>query len=52
MFWLEKNVGARVKTIGVALSKTHPREGVSRAISHRDFVANELYQDSHQFSEE
>lgn len=46
IFWLEKKVGTKVKTVGVALGKTRPRDDVSNALSHRDFVRSELSQDS------
>jgi len=42
IFWLEKEVGSRIKIIGVALGKTHPSEGIYNSVSHREFVSNEL----------
>jgi len=42
IYWLEEKVGSRIKIIGVALGKTHPPEGVSTPISHREFINNEL----------
>ena len=46
IFWLEKKVGTRVKTVGSALAKTQPPEGVSTPISHKEFVLRELSQDA------
>lgn len=42
IFWLENKVGSRIKIIGAALGKTHPPEGGTSSVSHREFVKNEL----------
>lgn len=43
LFWLEKNIGPRIKVVGVALGKTQPPE--DRVIlSHRDFIHKNINQ--------